>query len=71
MKPTPEEIQQGVEEYHNKGQADGSEGKSHETPHGVMERLFSGNAESEQKLLDENDAYLKGWEHGRSQPKKG
>lgn len=54
--------------YHDKGEQDAAEDKGYNPPHGVTDSLISWGKE-EQRHIDENKAYEKGWDNAKSQKK--
>ena len=48
---------------HNQGQKDASEGKSYERPHSHAEELFTWSSDGLTKLYEDNDAYRRGYDN--------
>ena len=55
-----------LRDHHNDGEKDRAEGKGYNTPHGLVEELFTwpGSKASKKNIAD-NEAYRKGWRNAK------
>lgn len=59
-----------VQDHHNDGQRDRSEGDGYNAPHSELEKAFTWSHDRMQKQADDNNAYKDGWRNADKQDKK-